>query len=219
MTTLNTPVREATWAALDFESSGSSPEQSDEPVQVGMASWRIADGFLGDFFRSYIRPAGSITQAANAVHYIDADDVKNAPTMLALWPEFKKRLTGAAVVAHGAGTEKRFLRIFPMHGFDPWVDTLAISRALLPDLSDHALGSVIAALGLEGEVQVLCPQLRWHDALFDAVACLVLLRHLINCLHLENYTVGQLSQLDATAYHRQRAFQRLIKGTPFENRS
>lgn len=212
MTLLETPVRDATWAALDFESSGASPGQPDEPVQVGMAVWSPGGGAPGEFFRAYVRPSAPITPAAEKVHRISAGAIENAPVMFALWPEFKKRLAGSAVVAHGAGTEKRFLRVFPFHGFGPWVDTLAISRAVLPELPEHSLGGVIAALGLEEAVGGLCPGLGWHDALFDAVACLVLLRHLVDRLELGGLTVGQVRGLDAAAYHQRRALLRMAGG-------
>jgi len=210
MTTLDTFVRDATWSALDFESSGATEGQSDEPVQVGMASWSVVEGFRKNFFRSYIRTVVSITPSASAVHHIGDDALKNAPTMLVLWPEFKARLNGAVIVAHGAGTEKRFLRGFPMHGFSPWMDTLALSRAVLPNLQDHSLGFVVTTLGLEAEVRELCPTLDWHDALFDAVACLVLLRHLINRLNLQTLTIGQMQQLDKHAYYRQLSLRKLL---------
>ena len=85
----------------------------------------------------------------------------------------------AATIAHGAGTEKRFLRAFPMHGFTPWVDTLQIARKCLPKITDYSLGALLQKLNLEGEVADKCPGLGWHDALFDAVASLVLLRRML----------------------------------------
>ena len=146
MSLLDTPVREAAWAALDFESAGAAPGRSDEPVQVGIAVWR--GGEMTDFFRSYVQSPVRITRSAHAVHGIGDDHIRDAPPMTALWPEFKSRLAGAVVVAHGAGTEKRFLRAFPLHGFGPWLDTLVLSRAVLPDLPTHALGDVASALGV-----------------------------------------------------------------------
>ena len=203
MTLLETPVGEASWAALDFESAGAAPGRSDEPVQVGMAVWRGSE--MSDFFRSYVHSPARITAQARAVHGIGDADVRDAPPMAALWPDFKARLGGAVVVAHGAGTEKRFLRAFPLHGFGPWLDTLAVSRAVLPDLPGHSLGEVTAALGGEDEVRALCPALDWHDALFDAVACLVILRRIIGQGGLAAVTVGELLVPDASAYHRRRA--------------
>ena len=209
MNPLDTPVREAAWAAVDFESAGAAPGRSDEPVQVGMAIWRGAA--FGDFFRSYIHSPVRITRSAQAVHGIADQDIASAPSMPALWPDFKARLSGAVVVAHGAGTEKRFLRSFPLHGFGPWLDNLAMVRAALPELTVHSLWTVTRAIGAEDEVCALCPGYGWHDALFDAVACLVILRRIVECCGLHDATVGELISADAPAYRRRRALLRTAK--------
>ena len=209
MSLLDTPVRDAAWAALDFESAGAAPGRSDEPVQVGMAVWR--GGEPGELFRSFIHSPVRVTRAARAVHGIGDEQLAAAPAMAALWPEFKVRLSGAVVVAHGAGTERRFLRAFPLHGFGPWIDTLNLARALWPELEDHALGTVVVACGLEAEVRRLCPEFDWHDALFDAVASLVFLRHVVEALDLAGARVGQLQNVDASAYRRRRGVLRVAR--------
>jgi DNA polymerase-3 subunit epsilon len=214
MSLLDTPVRDAAWAALDFESAGAAPGRTDEPVQVGMAVWR--SGEPGDFFRSYIHAPARVTRAARAVHGIGEEDLAGAPAMAGLWPEFKARLAGAVVVAHGAGTEKRFLRAFPLHGFGPWIDTLQLARAVLPDLPDHALGTVAEACGVVPEVRRLCPGLDWHDALFDAVASLVFLRHVVAVLELDEAPVGQLQNLDAASYRQRRGVLRVARQAGWE---
>lgn len=208
MMSLDMPVREAVWAALDFESTGATSGRTDEPVQVGMAFWPGGSAEPGCFFRSYLRCSSPTASTALAVHGIGQRETEGAPPLSSLWPEFKSRLHGSVVLAHGAGTEKRFLRAFPLHGFGPWVDTLSVSRAVLPDLPDHALGCVVGALGLEGEVKRLCPGFGWHDALFDAVACLVLLRYLVGALDFGDMSLGQLANLDASGYRRRRTMVR-----------
>ena len=65
-----------------------------------------------------------------------------------LWPAFRSRLAGAVVVAHSAGTEKRFLRTFPMHGFGPWLDTVVLARRAWPNLPDYSLEALITNFGL-----------------------------------------------------------------------
>jgi DNA polymerase-3 subunit epsilon len=208
MSLLDTPVKDAAWTALDFESTGALTGQTDEPVQVGMARWRERDGAPTDFFRSMIRPAREVSRSARTIHGLGDEELRDAPAMVLLWPEFKIRLQGSVVVAHGAGTEKRFLRAFPLHGFGPWLDTLNLARAVAPDLPDHSLGSVINAFGLEEEVREHCPSFSWHDALFDAVACLVFLRRVIGDLGLSELRVGQLVSFDASAYHASRNMSR-----------
>jgi len=211
MSLLDMPVRDVAWAAIDFEGTGTAPGQSDEAVQVGIAVMNRSPAAPHDFFRSYVRPNGRLTRAATSVHRITDGDVENAPLLSSLWPEIKSRLFGSVVVAHGAGTEKRFLRAFPMHGFGPWIDTLALARALMPDLPDHSLSAVIASCQIESLLRSACPDLDWHDALFDAVACLILLRHCIEKFDLAGSVVGQLVSPDAVGYRRVRAFSRAAR--------
>lgn len=209
MNLLDTPARDAACAALDFESAGAAPGRGDEPVQVGIAVWR--DGEFAGTFRSYVHSPARVTRAARAVHGIGDEDLRGAPTMASLWPEFKARLSGAVVVAHGAGTEKRFLRAFPLHGFGPWLDTLALARAVLPALPGHSLAEVAGALGVEGEVRARCAGLDWHDALFDAVACLAILRRVLETYFSPGVTVGQLASVDAAAYRQRRALRQAAR--------
>ena len=123
-------------AALDFESAGEAPGRTDSPVQCGMATMRGSLLLPGTFFVSYINPRRPVTWAARQVHGISDEDVADAPDMSALWPEFRARLSGAIIVAHSAGTERRFLRAFPFHHFGPWLDTLHLSRKAWPGLAD-----------------------------------------------------------------------------------
>ena len=173
-------VGDCRFTAIDFESAGAARGHTDVPVQVGLACWS-ASGRPRRRLSSPISLADSpITWSARKVHGIRDEDLADAPTLLALWPELKRRLAGAVVVAHGKGTEKRFLRAFPGHGFGPWVDTLLLARAAWPDLPDHSLSALCDARGLAAAVQSMLPGRRWHDALFDAVASLVLLEHLVD---------------------------------------
>ena len=129
---------------------------------------------------------------------------EDAPTLLSLWPEVKGFLTGRVLVAHGHGTEKRFLRGFPGHGFGPWVDTLQLSRALWPDFKDHSLGSICDQLELTSGIQGLVADKSWHDALFDAAASLVLLVHIIELHDLADADAELLLHPDTSAWHRNR---------------
>jgi DNA polymerase III epsilon subunit-like protein len=72
-------------------------------------------------------------------------------------------------------------------------------------LSAHALGDVASALGVEDEIRARCEGLDWHDALFDAVACLAVLQRVITTCASPDFTVGQLLSMDTQAYHRRRA--------------
>ena len=193
-------VRHSRFTAIDFESAGASPGKTDNPVQVGLATWSAESGH-SDAFVSYLFTDQPIQWAARKIHGISPQDLADAPSLLTLWPEFKRRLVGAVVVAHGKGTEKRFLRAFPGHGFGPWIDTLLLARAIWPELPDHSLGALCEVRGLTQTILALVPTKSWHDALFDSVASLVLLAHLVETQALEDHPVSALLQPDTTRWH------------------
>ncbi len=196
-------VRHCRFTAIDFESAGAARGSTDSPVQIGLASWSM-DGGHDDPFVSYLRTDQPVQWAARKVHGIGPEQLADAPPLLTLWPELKSRLAGAVVVAHGKGTEKRFLRAFPGHGFGPWIDTLLLARAAWPDLPDHSLGALCEHRGLTAAVNTLVPGKSWHDALFDAVASLVLLERLIRDLDLTGHHAESLARPDTSAWHRAR---------------
>jgi DNA polymerase-3 subunit epsilon len=196
-------IRHCQFTAIDFESAGAARGSTDSPVQIGLGSWSLAAGHHRPFV-SFLHTQQPILWSAQKVHGITPADLAGAPTLLDLWPELQSRLAGAVVVAHGKGTEKRFLRAFPGHGFGPWLDTLLLARAAWPDLPDHSLGGLCEAHGLVPAVQSIVPGRAWHDAWFDAVASLVLLAHLIESHDLAEQPVEVLLHPDTSSWHRHR---------------
>lgn len=172
-------ISELSFAALDFESAGERANEVGVPIQIGIAWMQGVTLEPKSFYRSYLQAERPVTWAAQKIHSITSHDLKDAPTLLSLWPELKARLGGRVIVAHGSGTEKRFLRAFPLHGFGPWVDTLTLSRKILPGRASYALSDLVIELGLETEARYYLPDFRWHEALSDALASLLLLRKLI----------------------------------------
>jgi DNA polymerase-3 subunit epsilon len=196
-------IRHCRFTAIDFESAGATRGKTDSPVQVGLASWSATTGHIEPFV-SYLHTDQPILWSAQKIHGISRLDLSDAPPLLTLWPELKSRLAGAIVVAHGKGTEKRFLRAFPGHGFNPWIDTLLLARAAWPELADHSLGALCHAHDLTATIGALVAMRSWHDALFDAVASLVLLAHLIDSHALMDQPLASLLNPDTSAWHARR---------------
>ncbi len=192
-----------TFAGIDFESAGAQKGMTDVPVQLGMATWSLASGHT-DAYVSFLKVDRPITWAAQKVHGITTDDLAQAPSLMTLWPKVKATLGKRIVVAHGHGTEKRYLRAFPAHGFGPWVDTLLLARAAWPQLSSHALGSVCDHFALTERVSELIPEKTWHDALYDTVASLMLIEYLIKEFRLEESPIELLLNPDISQWHQLR---------------
>ena len=90
------------------------------------------------------------------------------------------------------------LRVFPFHGFGPWVDTLTLTRAVYPSLSSHALGDAVEKLGLTAQLPTA--GFRWHDACSDAIATAILLRHLIQVTEIGQEPAEILTRPNLTEY-------------------
>ena len=187
-----TALEDLSWAAIDFESAGTAPGETDCPVQVGIVR---VDGLFSpepQIFTSYIACHRPVRWSAAKVHGITADMLKDAPEFTTLWPQLRTLLRGAVVLGHNPATEKRFLRTFPGHGFGPWVDTLVLARKAIPDLPDHSLATICDALGIRPGVSALIPDRRWHDALYDAAASLLLFRTLVQALGMHRTTLADI---------------------------
>ncbi len=175
-------IRETTLTVLDFETTGSVPGFDTEPWQVGAV--RLVNGRVDPMqtFESLIcvdvnRPFNAY---APGMHHKLRDEIAAAPDVSKVWKNLEGWVTACPLVAHNAAVEKKFLRkMAPMHRFGPWVDTLALARKAWPDAGSHKLGDLIAGLGLEPRVRELCPDRDAHDALYDAIACAVLLEQIL----------------------------------------
>lgn len=192
-------IKHQKFVAIDFESAGSAPGKTDAPVQIATSAWSIAQGHHSQFM-SYLHCDQAIHWSAQKVHGITTERLKGAPTLLSLWPQLKSQFHGAIVVAHAAGTEKKFLRAFPGHPFNTWIDTLQLARAAWPTLPEHSLGFLCDHFLLTARVQSLVDAKTWHDALFDATASVVLLEHFITSHKLEEYATQVLFKPDTSAW-------------------
>ncbi|CAN5484952.1 hypothetical protein BH09VER1_BH09VER1_49990 [soil metagenome] len=198
-------IAETAFAALDFESAGLRRGGTEAPVQIGIAQMRGLVLRPEENFTSYLFSDQPITWMAQKVHGIRSEDLVGAPSMAELWPEIKNRLQNRWVVAHGAATEKRYLRAFPFHGFGPWVDTLKLARALWPGRKSFALGELITDLGMNEEPWCKRPRFRWHDALSDAEASLALLQRVVNEADIGGEDAEILLRPNDARYHRLKA--------------
>ena len=195
-------IAETAFAAIDFESAGARRGGTDTPVQLGIVGMRFLSPDPGEAISTFLFTDQPITWSAQRVHGICTEDLRAAPRFLDLWPEIRRLLAHRVIVAHGAATERRFLRAFPLHGFGPWVDTLKLSRAVWPAQKSFALSDLIMAHDLEGDLAALHPKFRWHDAYSDALASLVLLRHIVSLCELGGQDSEILLHPDDSIYHR-----------------
>ncbi len=185
-------IRETTLTVLDFETTGSVPGFDTQPWQIGAV--RLVNGRVdpAQAFDSLI--CVDINRPFNAYapgkHHKLREEIAAADEVSKVWKNLEAWVAGCPLAAHNAAVEKKFLRqMAPMHRFGPWVDTPALARKAWPKAPSHKLGDLIAGLNLEPRVRELCPRGEAHDALYDAVACAVLLEKILALPGWERLTV------------------------------
>lgn len=171
------------FTAIDFETTGTVPGFANEPWQIGVAAFG-ADG-APDPARSLdsllrVDPGRPFNRYAPGRHASLRDELSAAPSMTELWPDVAALVKGVPLVAHNASAERSvFARAAPLHAPGPWIDTLALARRAWPGCASYALEDLVRELGLAPRVSAAAPGRGPHDAFYDAVACGVLLAHLL----------------------------------------
>lgn len=147
-------------AALDFETTGLSPERGDRAIEVAVVRGRFGEEPIR--WSTLLDPGRPVD--ATEIHGITDEMLRGQPRFVEAAPTLSRLLRGAVLVAHNARFDLGFLQMeYARAGLwapeVPVLDTLGLSRRVLA-LKSHSLGSVLAHLGLARD--------RAHRALDDA---------------------------------------------------
>ncbi len=174
------------FVALDFEATGVVPGYANDPWQLGVVELDLSAGPMQGTARErlfQIPPDRPFSPRAPGRWAEMRDALSASPTFLESWPDIASVLSGAALVAHNASTERTIIeKRAPLARLGPWIDTLRLVRKYWPLMKSFALGDLITVFGLNSQVDALCPGRTWHDALYDACAGAVLLVHVARLL-------------------------------------
>ena len=144
---------DTTYCVLDLETTGFSPK-TEKITEVGIM--KIKNGEVIDQFSEFVNPEKPIPQRVVEVTNITDDMVKNAKTIEQIFPEILEFIKGSVVVAHNASFDMGFLKYNAKelgYEFDfTYVDTLALSRKIFPELKKHKLGKIAEHLKIKVEV-------------------------------------------------------------------
>jgi len=158
-------LAELAYTVFDTETTGLSPSQGDEIIQVGAT--RIVAGKLRreESFEQLVDPRRALPEAGIAIHGITPDMLAGQPTIAAVLPAFHAFAQDTVLVAHNAAFDMRFLQLKEEACgivFDqPVLDTLLLSAVVHPNQASHSLEEIAARF----DVTVLGR----HTALGDAI--------------------------------------------------
>ena len=159
-------MNDTEFTAFDLETTGLSPD-FNRIVEVGAVRFR-ADGTEIDRMEQLVDPRCAIPADVTEIHGITDEMVRGQPSIEDVLPGFAQFLCcpETILLAHNASFDVRFLSaafsrckaILPKH---PVIDTLALSRQMLPRLRNHRLETVARHLRIADSTE--------HRALGDAL--------------------------------------------------
>ena len=102
------PVESFDFVSVDTELTGFN-HHKDEIVSIGAVRIRNMQIVIGDNFFSYVRPARSIPKDSTLVHRITTDQIKTAPPLREVLPEFVDFCGDALLIGHYVALDMAFL--------------------------------------------------------------------------------------------------------------
>lgn len=132
------------YVVFDIETTGLDPE-IDEIIEIGAV--KIKDGIKIDTFNSLIKPEYEIDEFITELTGITNEMVENAPSINEVLPKFMDFINDYIIIGHNVNFDINFiydnleeLNISPIT--NDFVDTLRISRRLIPELKHHKLSDL-----------------------------------------------------------------------------
>ena len=143
---------DADYVVFDLETTGFSPE-TNRIIEIGAV--KVQNGKIVDKFSTFVNPQVPIPFRIEQLTSINDSMVIDAPVIADILPEFMKFCEGCVMVAHNADFDMSFIKKNCQRLDIPCkptiVDTVALSRVLLPNLNRFKLDTVAKALGVSLE--------------------------------------------------------------------
>lgn len=151
------------FVVFDIETTGLS-NKNDKITEIGAI--KVKNGQIIDNYSALVNPERDIPEKITELTGITNDMVKDKPTIETVLPEFLKFIGSNPIVAHNADFDTGFIREnadrINKSFTNTTIDTLKLSRVLLPNLKRHRLNIIAKELNIS--------LLNHHRAVDDARA-------------------------------------------------
>ena len=152
-----------TFVVFDLETTGFSPSKN-QIIEIGAV--KVVNGSIAQRFSTFVNPKVPIPFEIEQLTSINDDMVLDAPVIDEILPKFMEFCQDAVMVAHNADFDMSFIKYnCSALGLDcekTVLDTVALSRVLLPSLNRFKLDTVAKALNIS---------LAHHHRAVDDAAC------------------------------------------------
>jgi len=163
------------FVVFDIETTGLS-KNKDKIIEIGAV--KISKGKITDRYSTFVNPQMPIPYEIEQLTSISDSMVADAPTIDKVLPEFLEFCKDCVLVAHNASFDTGFIiknaKNLGLEREFTYIDTVGLSRIMLPNLSKYRLNNVAKALDVSLE--------NHHRAVDDAGATAEIFVKLIEML-------------------------------------
>ncbi len=174
-------IDETELVAFDIETTGLD-KNTDAIIEIGAV--KIKNGEIIEKFDTFVNPERYISYDITKLTGISNEDVEGAPTIDKALVDFKNFIGDSLLIAHNASFDMGFIRTnavrLGLRIGNRSIDTLLLSRAMLPDLKKHTLDVVAAHLKIN--------EVAHHRADDDAYVCGLIFCWFVNKMKKEGVT-------------------------------
>lgn len=142
------------YVVFDLETTGINCS-FDQIVEI--SGVKVIGGKVKDSFSTLVNPGMPIPWQASRVNGITDDMVEDAPYMEEVLGDFFEFIGDLVLVGHNiCSFDMKFIyreseKLFGKYPDNDYIDTLVLSRHMLPELEHHKLGDLTEYFGLENE--------------------------------------------------------------------
>lgn len=206
---------------IDFEGSAASGI-----LEFGVIT--LAGGAITAAHTRLCRATGRVSAEDTQVHGLSADGLASQDYFASEWERFARLRATGPLAAHFAPAENSLLRKvwpYPRESPDfarpgrtatewgPWIDSARLYEQCFPQSGSYRLEDLVHRHGLQPELELVarqhCPpaRRRYHAALYDALAGVLLLRALLQRPELAAATIPWLLQMSTADAEKRGALQ------------
>lgn len=185
-----------TYVVFDIETTGFSPLYN-KIIEIGAV--KVQNGEIIDKFSTFVNPKEPIPFRIEQLTSINDDMVIDAPVIEDILPEFLEFSKDCVMVAHNADFDMSFIikdaKKIGMNRDFTIVDTVALARMLIPQISKYKLDNVAKALGVSLE--------NHHRAVDDAGCTAEIFVKFIEMLEVRDvFTLDELNNMASNSVER-----------------
>jgi DNA polymerase III subunit epsilon len=190
----NLPIESYDFVCFDTELTGLNPRR-DEIVSIGAVRIRNLRIAVGENFFAYVHPAQSLPKVSTLVHRITPQQIKDAPGLESVLPDFVHFCSGSILIGHFVSLDLAFVnkalrKYLGGNLSNPAVDSMTMAQVYHEDSKMRRPGRSKAGMSFNlGNLakEYDLPMFEQHDALEDALQTAYLFLFLVRRLREVGY--------------------------------